>query len=238
MPRTPNFDRTPPDGATLPTGTPPAHSDIALTSGTTVAATASRDDFEISSLAASGAVITGFTLGQDKVEIHDSSVAASTLATRLSLVVSGGSTNIVVDAGTSSAHTLVTLQGVAATTLADVVALPPTPPNQIAVTASNQTVAGTTAADLFVFSSSTQSGDVISGFALGTDRIAIAGLGRDLGSHLSLVAGADGTSTSLVVDAGTSTAHTLVTLAGVVTSDLGALLGHGAGDNHPGFAHG
>jgi hypothetical protein len=207
------------DGAHAPQSNPAA---LELTaSNQTVAATPAADHIEIKSLGQTGDVVTGFTLGVDRLDLGLIQRAHVTLARN----ADGISTDLVVGAGTAAPQVLVTLKSVLATDLTQIIGPSPNAPVQLA--ASNATVAATASAELFIVTSLTLTGDTIVGFTVGKDRLALVD-GLDP-SRLSLARDADGTSTDVIVDAGGSSAHTLVKLAGVLTTDLDAIfLRHGS----------
>jgi hypothetical protein len=139
---------------------------------------------------------------------------------------------VIVDAGTATAHTLVTLHGVQAT---DISTLLQTETKEVKVEKSGAAANGSVGTDLFVFRSLAQHDDTINHFTLGQDHISFKGHGVDA-SRLSLVASSDGSSTNIVVDASTDHAHTLATLDGVHATDLSAVLQQPA-DHHHGASH-
>ena len=99
-----------------------------------------------------------------------------------------------------------------------------TPPSIIQLTQPDQAVSGTAGVDRFVFHSLAEKGAVISHFTVGQDYLRFAGHDVDTG-RLSLTAHpGDATSTDVIVDAGTATAHTLATLTGVKATDVASLI--------------
>jgi hypothetical protein len=125
---------------------------------------------------------------------------------------------------------LVTLKSVSTTDLSQVIE-----PAPVQITTSNATITATTSADTFVVTALTLTGDTIVGFTLGQDRLALVD-GLDP-ARLSLTKDSDGTSTDVVVDAGAASAHTLVKLAGVLTTDLDAIFLHHGGPQFGGGWH-
>jgi hypothetical protein len=198
----------------------------------TVSGTAGDDRFVFHSLSQEGDVISDFDVGADHLAIHDPSIAPGDLASHLSLATGPDGTDVVVDAGTAGAHTLVTLQGVDASDLSAVLQSPHLPPSVIHLTQSAEDVSGTAGADRFVFHSLALHDEVIGNFTVGQDRLNFVGHHFDT-ARLSLVADAtDPTSTDVIVDAGKAGEHTLATLQGVQTTDLSSLL-HKAGASTP-----
>lgn len=191
-------------------------------SNTTVAATGGRDVIVVASPSLANTTVTGFTLGQDILRIEDAAAVLAGLTARVTLApdADGSSTDVVIDAGTAAMHTIAVLKGVLTSDVALV--LGDTHPAALALTASNQTVAATTAPDHIAIKSLDQAGDVVTGFTLGVDRLDLGHVDR---ARLSLATSADGVSTDLVVDAGKTGAHVLVTLKSVMTSDLAAVIG-------------
>jgi hypothetical protein len=212
-----------PGDRTDPTRTAPNTVQV-TSSNTTVAATSARDVVVLTSPSLSNTTVTGFTLGQDVLRIEDAATVMAALAARITLRTDadGVSTDIVADAGTSTVHTIAVLKGVLATDLQQVVQLAGAHPTELALTVSNQTVAATAAADHIEIKSLDQTGDVVTGFALGVDRLDLGHIDR---SRVTLATNGDGVSTDLVVDAGKTGSHVLVTLKSVLTADLTQLLG-------------
>lgn len=186
-------------------------------SNETVTATSSgSDNFVLHSLSQQGDVIDGFAVGQDHLTIHDPAVAPGDLASDLSLQpdADGASTDVVATVNGSS-HILATLENVQVTDLSSVLNEPHLPPSVIQVNQSNETVTAEPGTNHFVIGSTSQTGDTISGFTLGQDSLVF-------GHHAN-------TSGLTVQESGANTvvmngSNTLVTLDGVQTTSLDALL--------------
>lgn len=195
-------------------------------SGLSLAATSGRDHFVVSSLVVADAVITDFSLGRDQLAIRDRSVEPEEVVARLSLSATsnGTSTSIVVDAGTAAEHVLVTLQDVQASQLGDVIPLPRPEPALTVITSSGLALAGTDGFDRFVFTSGDLTGASIAGFTVGEDRLVFRGELRDV-SDITLALTDDGSSTEVIVGAGTDEETVLATLVDVQAASLTELAG-------------
>jgi hypothetical protein len=190
-------------------------------------------------------IVTGFTVGQDVLSFHHIDPAKITLSPN---TADPNSTDVIYDSGATDGHTLLTLQGVTATSLSSlehyssaasaasaassgassVADSAPTPTSgATTTTGASVDVAPSGGQDLtasssehFVFSSLTGSGTQISGYTPGSNELDFQGDAATQFSTVSLAPDPDNVSTDVTVDAGQADAHTLVTLADVLPSAL------------------